>query len=107
MRFTTEAQRAQRLTEKHYKLFVVLCCSSLCPLCLCGKAIIRPRRDLRSEIPPRRLLPLDGLEQRPEVALAEAPGALALDDLVEHRRPVLDRLGEDLQQVPGRIPVHQ
>ena len=38
------------------------------------------------QIPPRRLLPLDRLEQRLEVALAEALGALPLDDLVEQRR---------------------
>src|SRR5678816_2269627 len=59
------------------------------------------------EVPPERLFALDGLEERLEVALAEALGALPLDDLVEHRRPVLDRLGEDLQQVAVRIAVDE
>ena len=40
--------------------------------------------DRASEIPAQRLLALDRLEQRLEVALAEALRALALDDLVEH-----------------------
>src|SRR5439155_860193 len=51
------------------------------------------------EIAPALLLPLDGLEQGLEVALAEAARAAALDDLEEQRRAVLDGLGEDLQQV--------
>jgi hypothetical protein len=45
------------------------------------------------------LLALDRLEQGLEVALAEAARAVALDDLEEDRRPVAERLGEDLQQV--------
>src|SRR6476469_8791720 len=69
---------------------------------------LRPRTHvLFLQISPRRLFPLDGLEQCPEVALAEAAGPLPLDDLVKHRRSVLDRLGEDLQQVSVRVPVHQ
>ena len=40
---------------------------------------------------PERLLALDRFEQRLEVALAEAAAALPLDDLEEHRRPILDR----------------
>ena len=51
------------------------------------------------EIPPECLLPLDRFEQRLEVALAESPAALALDDLEEERRPILDRAREQLQQV--------
>src|SRR3546814_14856146 len=42
------------------------------------------------------LVLLDGVEQRLEVALAEALVTLALDDLEEHRPD--DVLGEDLQQ---------
>src|ERR687890_2730686 len=45
------------------------------------------------------LLALDRLEQRLEVALAQAARAVALDDLEEDRRAVAERLGEDLQQV--------
>jgi hypothetical protein len=45
------------------------------------------------------LLALDRLEQRLEVPLAEPLRAMRLDQLEEHRRPVLRRLGEDLQQV--------
>ena len=53
------------------------------------------------------LLALDRLEERLEVALAEAARTVALDDLEEHRRPVLDRLGEDLQQVALVVAVDQ
>src|SRR3546814_14300579 len=54
------------------------------------------------------LVGLDGVEQRLEVALAEALVALALDDLEEHRAD--DVLGEDLQQAAtafGRRAVDQ
>ena len=53
------------------------------------------------------LLPLDRLEQRLEVALAEAERAVPLDQLEEHRRAVLHGLGEDLQQVAVLVPVDQ
>ena len=58
-------------------------------------------------VPRRRLLALDRLEQRLEVPLAEAPRAVALDDLEEQRRPVLDRLGEDLQHVAFVVAVDE
>src|SRR5262249_17510705 len=45
---------------------------------------------------PPDLIELDGLEQRPEVALAEALVALALDDLEEDGTD--DVASEDLQQ---------
>src|SRR5262245_13790592 len=57
--------------------------------------------------PPPGLLALDGLEQGLEVALTEAARAVPLDDLEEQRRPILHRLGEDLQQVPLVVPVHE
>ena len=60
-----------------------------------------------SERPPPRLLALDGLEEGLEVPLAEAPGPPALDDLEEERRPVLDRLGEDLEQVPLVVAIDE
>ena len=47
---------------------------------------------IASEVPSPVLLALERLEQRLEVALAEAAGAVALDQLEEHRRPVADRL---------------
>ena len=53
------------------------------------------------------LLAFDGFEKRLEVALAEALGALALDDFEEHGRPVHHRLREDLQQVALVVPVDQ
>src|SRR5580692_1982206 len=53
------------------------------------------------------LLALDRLEQRLEVALAETVRAVSLDQLEEHRGPVLHRLGEDLQQVAVLVPVDQ
>ena len=46
-------------------------------------------------------------EQGLEVADAEAGGAVALDDLVEQRRAVLDGLGEDLQQVALVVAVDE
>src|ERR1043165_7896352 len=61
----------------------------------------------RSEGAAALLVALDGLEQRLEVPLAEALRAPPLDDLEEHRRPVGDGLGEDLQQVPVEVLVGQ
>src|SRR4029079_18494662 len=45
------------------------------------------------------LFDLDRLEQRLEVADPEPARAMALDDLEEECRPVLDRAGEDLEEV--------
>src|SRR3954469_11154533 len=53
------------------------------------------------------LLALDRLEQRLEVALAEAERAVAFDQLEEHRGSVLHRLGEDLQEVAVLVTVGQ
>src|SRR6266508_3674456 len=60
-----------------------------------------------SQVPALLLLALDRLEQRLEVAFAEAAAALALDDLDEQRRPILERLAEDLEQVAFLIAIHQ
>src|SRR4051812_48686908 len=51
------------------------------------------------------LLDLDRLEERLEVADAEATGAVPFDDLEEERRAVLDRPGEDLEEVALLVPV--
>ncbi len=59
------------------------------------------------QVPPERLLALDGFEERLEVALAEPAAALALDDLEEERGPVLDRLGEELQQVALLVAIDE
>src|SRR5438309_3552058 len=67
-----------------------------------GAHHVSPPESLRRvalEVAAERLLALDRLEQRLEVAVAEAARAVALDHLEEQRRPVLRRLGEDLQQV--------
>src|SRR5664279_5521067 len=61
----------------------------------------------RLQVAPGRLLPLDRLEQRLEVALAEPERAVPFDEFEEDRRPVAERLGEDLQQVPVLVPVDQ
>src|SRR4051794_26691597 len=74
-----------------------------------------PRRGLRdpanarlgSEGPPPLLLALDRLEQRLEVPLAEAAGPVALDHFEEEGGAVLDRLGEDLEQVPLLVAVDE
>src|SRR2546423_4712034 len=60
-----------------------------------------------SEVPPRRLLALDCLEQGLEVALAEAARAVPLDQLEEDRRPVAERLREDLKQVALVVAVDE
>ncbi len=46
------------------------------------------------KIAPPVLFPFDRLEEGLEVALAEAAGAVPLDDLEEDGRPILHRLGE-------------
>ena len=56
---------------------------------------------LHSEVPPLVLLELDALEERLEVARPEPLVAVALDQLDEHRRPVLHRLREDLKSQSG------
>ena len=53
---------------------------------------------LRLEVAAPGLLDLDRLEERLEVADAEAARAVALDDLEEEGRPILHRAGEDLEQ---------
>src|SRR3954447_17317600 len=57
------------------------------------------------QVPAQRLLPLDCLEQRLEVAVAEAARAVALDHLEEERRAVLRGLGEDLEEVAVVVAV--
>ena len=55
-----------------------------------------------SQVPATILLDLQRLEQRLEVALAEALAALTGDDLEEQGGAVLQRLGEELTtSVPG------
>src|SRR5438876_7476153 len=60
-----------------------------------------------SKVGAARLIALYRLEQRLEVAFAEAGRAATLDDLEEHRRTVGDRLGEDLQQVSVVVAVDE
>src|SRR5262249_16828167 len=45
--------------------------------------------------------------ERFEVSLAETPRAATLDDFEEQRRPVLNRLGENLKQVAFVVPIDQ
>src|SRR5262249_15879034 len=60
--------------------------------------------DSFSQVAATRLLALYGLEQRLEVALAEAERPVPLDQLEEHGGTVTHRLGEDLQQVAVLVP---
>ncbi len=61
-------------------------------------ALAAPRGETgRLQVPAPLLLPLEGHEQGLEVADPEAAAAVALDDLEEHGRAVLQRVGEDLQ----------
>src|SRR5919108_4704871 len=70
-----------------------------------GQANVRSRHagtnlaEVALEVPSLLLFALDGLEQCLEVALSEAAGAVALNDLEEDGGPVADRLREDLEQV--------
>src|SRR5688500_8355078 len=57
------------------------------------------------EVSAERLLALDRLEQRLEVADAEAARPVALDDLEEERRAVLHGPREDLEEVALLVPV--
>src|SRR5882724_4897634 len=66
---------------------------------------VRVLKDL--EIATQCLLALDRLEQRLEIPFAETTAAAALDDLIEERRTILHRLGENLQQVPLFVLIHQ
>src|SRR5215213_2658607 len=59
------------------------------------------------EISSQCLFALDRLEERLEVACAEALGSLALNDLVENGWPVFDRLRENLKQVSFIVPVDE
>jgi hypothetical protein len=72
--------------------------SPLCAPALCGYWL---------KVSAKALLPFDRLKKSLEIALPEALGALALDDLVEQRRPILDRLAENLEQVPLVITIYQ
>src|ERR1041384_5763642 len=60
-----------------------------------------------SQIPPPLLLQLQSLEQRLEVPLPKALAPPPTNDLKEQRRPVLQGLGEQLQQIPLIIRIHQ
>src|SRR6059058_3899513 len=71
-----------------------------CPGTACAaSAAALPSPCSASEVPPRRLLAFDRLEQGLEVPFAEASRAVALDQLEEDRGPVAERLREDLKQV--------
>src|SRR5688572_30661752 len=63
----------------------------------------------KSQRPALHLLAFNRFKERREVAFAEAVAvAAALDNFVEQRRPVEDRLAEELQQVPVRpVTVHE
>ena len=54
---------------------------------------------LYSEVSTQRLFSLNGLEKSLEVTCTEALMVASLDYLQEKGRAVLDRLGEDLEQV--------
>src|SRR4051794_18155463 len=64
------------------------------------------RKALRGlQVAAESLLALDRLEERLEVPVAEAAGAVALDHLEEERRAILGGLREDLQQVAVVVAV--
>lgn len=53
------------------------------------------------------LVGFDGFEEGFEVPSAKTLVVVSLDDLQEHRGPVLDGFGEDLKQVSIVVIVHQ
>src|SRR5439155_21370101 len=59
------------------------------------------------DVAPQRLLALNRFEERFEIPLPEASASRSFDDLEEHRRAVLDRLGEDLEQVALIVAVDE
>src|SRR5215468_7134991 len=63
------------------------------------------RRLTTLQIPPKRLLLLNRLEQGLEVPLPKAPRALSLDHLVKQRRAILHGLRKDLEQVSIGITI--
>ena len=63
--------------------------------------------DAALQVPPQRLLPFDGFEQRLEIAFAKTLRAFALDNFKKQRRAIFDRLGEQLQQVAFVVAVYQ
>src|SRR5215203_2067881 len=77
------------------------------PAKLRGCRVVVARIPPSSEVAATFLFPLDGLEQGFEVSFPEAQGPVSFDQLEEDRRPVTDRLGEDLQQVSVLVAVHQ
>lgn len=60
-----------------------------------------------SQIPAQLLLPLNRLEQTLEVSRSESLKVVPLDDLDEHGRPIHQRLGEQLQQIPALVKINQ
>src|SRR5829696_466880 len=62
---------------------------------------------LSSEVAASFLVTFDRLEQRFEIAFTETLSAVPLDDLEEHRGPVGDRFGEDLEQVPVVVAISE
>jgi len=60
---------------------------------------------LSLEIAPQGLLAFDRFEQCLEIAFSKPAGAVPLDHFEEERRPILGRLGEDLEQVALLVAV--
>lgn len=61
----------------------------------------------RLQVSPLRLLPLNSFKQTLEVTRSKPVKFVPLDDLDEHRRPIHQRLGEQLQQISLLIIVNQ
>ena len=59
------------------------------------------------QVSPCGLFAFDRLEKRFKITLTKTLRAFPLDDLEKQRRPVLDGLGEDLEQIPFFVAVDQ
>src|SRR5437773_1797638 len=104
---TTEAQRAQRLTEEKRSIVSVLCGCSLCPLCLCGESDARgflPHdRDLDARRVPGRVPDAMSLGPKIRRLRSEDVGDPGLRVAVVQREPGALDLHHDLVTPLERI----
>src|SRR5271166_821262 len=68
---------------------------------------LRGQRAVSSQCTAPRLLVFDCHEECFKVALAERETPFALNDLEEKRRPVLERLRENLEHIPKIVTIDQ
>src|SRR6266853_3926404 len=108
------------MLPRHFaKLLVIWHCRILLCLCCHSEPAVAEKESLatlrffaslnmnKSQIASRRLLALDGFEERFEIAFAETLSAFALNDLEKERWAIFHRLCEDLQQITFIIAIDE